>query len=122
MHEYSLAKEIANIVQEKIQSVEASNALSGITIKAGILSGVFPDSLSFYLEMIFQDMGWTNAKISIESVPAKYACQCGYIYVTEQLLSGCPLCNRFERHLIEGDQCIIETIEFYAKNSHKLKQ
>ena len=111
MHEYSLAKEIAEIVQEKMQSLPQKQSLSSITIKAGILSGIFPDSLSFYLEIIFQDMGWQNTKIYIESVPAKYACECGHLYTTEVLLSGCPLCGQFERNLVEGDQCIIETLE-----------
>lgn len=107
MHEYSLAKEIANIVKEKT----LNQSLVSISLKAGILSGVFPDSLSFYLELIFQDLGWKDVKIHIESVPAKYTCQCGKTYTTEALLSGCPDCGQFERSLIEGDQCIIETLE-----------
>jgi len=106
MHEYSIAKEISEIVIKNANN----NKIIAIELKIGSLSGVFSESVIFYLELIFNEKGLMPIKIKIEAENALFKCNCGKEYQADNLLLSCPECGKFERDIIAGNECIIKNI------------
>jgi Zn finger protein HypA/HybF involved in hydrogenase expression len=131
MHEFSIATEIVRITLEQVSlwknaqqlkqefqpavpaepGTQTNTHLKGIKLKIGTLTGIYPDSLLMYLEIIFKEKGIEQLDVKIETVPARYGCQCGHTYLADSLLSPCPVCQGFERSLIEGNECTLDSID-----------
>jgi hydrogenase nickel insertion protein HypA len=125
MHELSLATDIVKIAIEqataftqpasdkssKEEKDRINIPLVGIKLKVGVLTGIFPDSLHFYLDLILKEQGFENVSIQIESVDVRYTCSCGNTYIVDSIMEACPACGQFSRTLVEGNDCLIESIE-----------
>lgn len=107
MHEYSIAVQIAGIAEEQSDN----KPLKEISIGIGTLSGVFDESLKFYLEHIFHEKYNSGIEIRTEIITAEFKCSCGEKYTTDNILSPCPNCGKFERTIIKGNECIIKSIK-----------
>jgi hydrogenase nickel incorporation protein HypA/HybF len=107
MHEYSVASEIAAIVQQTAQG----RPVKKITLAIGALSGVFSESLLMYLELVLPDMGMNNVVIETKEVPALFACACGTEYNAENIATACPACGGYQRTIKAGHDCTVESIE-----------
>jgi hydrogenase nickel incorporation protein HypA/HybF len=107
MHEYSVATEIASIVQQTAQG----RRVKKITLAIGALSGIFSESLLMYLELVLPDMGMDGVRIETKETPAVFACACGNEYKAENMAQACPECGGYERTIKAGHDCIVESIE-----------
>ena len=107
MHEYSVASEIAAIVQQTAQD----RPVKKITLAIGSLSGIFTESLLMYLELVLPDLGMTSVAIETKEVPALFACACGIEYTAENIATACPACGGYQRVLKAGHDCTVESIE-----------
>jgi hydrogenase nickel incorporation protein HypA/HybF len=106
VHEYGIAKEIADMVIKKSEGRE----IASINLEIGTLAGIYSDSLSFYLELIFTEKGMDNIKINIEKIPYVFQCRCGHRYEANDFYFSCPECGGFEREIIKGRDCIVKHI------------
>jgi hydrogenase nickel incorporation protein HypA/HybF len=107
MHEYGIALEIANLVAEKA----AGRTVIAISLRVGALSGISGDSVSMYLDLVFREKSEKVPRITIEQAPASLQCACGNRYTAEKMFDPCPQCGGFDRTVLDGTECTIESIE-----------
>ena len=107
MHEFSVASSIAELVKRHA----GSRRVEKITVDNGVLSGVFADSLVFYLDLIMEEKGSKGVVIEVREVPARCACECGEVYETRRFTDPCPKCGGFKRRIERGKECVVESLE-----------
>ena len=107
MHEYSVASAIMNTAL----SAAGKRPVQKLTLRNGALSGVFAESLIMYLEMISEERGMSGLRIEIVPEKARFRCICGTEYESDNFLSACPSCNGYEREIVAGKECRLESIE-----------
>ncbi len=107
MHEYGVALEIAETALKNA----GGRRLSKVLLRIGDLSGVFAESLTMYLDLIFREKQKEPVTIVAEKVPARFKCACGAAYSPDKIFDPCPSCGGFDRTVIDGKECSIESIE-----------
>jgi hydrogenase nickel incorporation protein HypA/HybF len=107
MHEYGIALEIAELALRNAEG----KAVSKINLRIGELSGVFSESLAMYLELIFQEKQKNPPAVAVEKVGARFTCYCGNDYAPKKIFDPCPACGGFDRTVIDGKECSVESIE-----------
>ena len=107
MHEFSVAQSIANTVFTRV----SPEKLRKITLDIGTYSGVFPDSLKMYLELIVEERGAKGVELEMNKVPASCRCSCGESYKLEKFHDPCPKCGGYDREITEGKDCMIRSVE-----------
>jgi hydrogenase nickel incorporation protein HypA/HybF len=107
MHEYGVALQIVDMA---LKNADDRN-ITKINLSIGELSGVFSESLAMYLELIFQEKQNSTPIISVEKVGAKFKCSCKTEYAPLKIFDPCPSCGGFDRVVVDGNQCTLESIE-----------
>ncbi|MBN2188525.1 MAG: hydrogenase maturation nickel metallochaperone HypA [Chitinispirillaceae bacterium] len=107
MHEYGVAVEIA----ERAAAAAGGRRLSRVTIRIGALSGVFAESLAMYCDLLFREQQPNAVEIVAANVPARFRCACGAEYSPQKLFDPCPSCGGADRVVIDGKECLLESIE-----------
>jgi hydrogenase nickel incorporation protein HypA/HybF len=107
MHEYGVALEIA----ERAAAAAGSRRLSKITLRIGALSGIFAESLAMYCDLLFRGKQPAAVEIVPVNVPARFRCSCGTEYSPRKLFDPCPSCGGADRDIIDGKECLLESIE-----------
>ena len=107
MHEYGVALEIA----QTALSAAGSRRLSKVTLRIGELSGVFAESLAMYCDLIFREKQSERVEVVAMTIPARFTCACGTVYSPRKLFDPCPSCGGADRTVIDGKECLLESIE-----------
>jgi Zn finger protein HypA/HybF involved in hydrogenase expression len=107
MHEYGVAAEIADLALKNAQG----RRITAITLRIGDLSGIFIDSLTMYLELIFSEKNLKPPAIAATKIAAVFLCSCGNRYSPDKPFDPCPACSGFDRTIVDGQTCTIESIE-----------
>jgi Zn finger protein HypA/HybF involved in hydrogenase expression len=108
MHEYGVALEIVRMATEAAQG----RPIAKVTLAVGDLSGVFSESLTMYGDLLFHDAQPSHPVVfSVNKVKAAFRCSCGVTYSPLEIFDPCPECRGFDRTIVDGNQCIIESIE-----------
>jgi hydrogenase nickel insertion protein HypA len=111
MHELSVATDIADLAFGAAEG----RLIERLHISNGAFSGVFTESLRFYLEILLEEHQGKAADIAIQSVPARCLCDCGESYETDRFLTECPQCGGWHRKVESGLDCKLESIEVEDK-------
>ncbi len=111
MHELSVATDIADLAFGAAQG----RVIERLNIQNGVFSGVFADSLRFYLEILTEERQGRPAEVVIAETRARCVCECGRRYETDRFMEGCPACGGFKRKVEEGMDCRLESIEVEDK-------
>ncbi len=106
MHEYSISLEISKIAEKQADDKN----ISEIFLSIGTLSGIFDESLKFYLEQIFKKKYQSPVLITTEQIGAEFNCEYGKSNNTDNMLKPCPFCNNYTRTIVKGNECIIKSI------------
>lgn len=112
MHEFALAQNIVETIEEKVSADLAK--IVGIDLEVGAFSGVVVESLCFGLEAIFSERDVSGVKVNISRVPTVARCECGYEYELKDIFETCPGCQGFARQLISGMDVILKSVELAA--------
>jgi hydrogenase nickel incorporation protein HypA/HybF len=111
MHELGIAQNILEIVRQSVLR-EQIEAVRGIKIRVGRLSGVVPDSLDFCFNAIVSDTDMRRASLVIEQVPTASECRdCMHRFQVEEFDFACPACRSTNLELISGKELEIIEIE-----------
>ncbi len=111
MHELSVAESIWNVLQDEIKKLGDVKLIS-VKIVIGELSGVVPDALDFYLNLLKDDMGQPDTTFIYKYVPVKFQCQqCGHTFTVDKPLFACPKCGSSDVKIISGNEFYIDEIE-----------
>jgi len=107
MHEFSVAQSIADTVCSRVNP----ERLRKVTLDIGTYSGVFPDSLRMYLELIFEERNAKGVELEMNRVEASCVCECGENYKLDKFHDPCPKCGGYNREITGGKDCMIRTVE-----------
>jgi len=111
MHELSVAESIWNVINDELKKLKGKKLLS-VKIVIGELSGVVPDALDFYLNLLKDDMGQPQATFTYEYVPVQFQCQsCGNVFTVDKPMFTCPQCGSGDVKIISGNEFYIEEME-----------
>jgi hydrogenase nickel incorporation protein HypA/HybF len=107
MHELSVAEGLADAALE----AAAGRRVEALTISVGLFSGVYADSLAFYLQLLFEDRGLAAPRLDLKSPPARCRCECGLEHGLERAMDPCPSCGGHRRKVLEGRDCLLLSME-----------
>ena len=105
MHEMS----IAGAVVDTAVKHAAGRRVTVVTVRAGALRQVVPDSLQFYFGFMTRDTVCEGARLEVELVPARLAC-CGREWEIDWPDFRCPECGG-AASLVAGNELEVESIE-----------
>jgi hydrogenase nickel incorporation protein HypA/HybF len=110
MHEFSLAVNIIEIVEESLKANNASVA-DKLILEIGTLSGVEIPALEMAIESLKPGSVIENAVVKMEIVTAKATCtSCAAVYKPVEFYSPCPYCGSYQRSLTEGKELRVKSI------------
>jgi hydrogenase nickel incorporation protein HypA/HybF len=90
MHEASIVREILDVAGAR---AGAARVLQ-IRVQVGQLSGVSPDALAFYFEILRSDTVGPQAELEVALVPLRGRCvACGGAVDLPELTWSCPQCT-----------------------------
>lgn len=111
MHELSITEGILKIAVSEAAKYNVSKVLS-IKLKIGELSGVIPDLIQEYFNIISSDTVAHNAKIIVERVPGRIKClDCEVESPIERMRIKCPACGSFNVKIIAGREYYVDSME-----------
>ena len=109
MHEFSIAEDILDIVQE---NAGPGAQVDCVHLILGPLSGVSPDALLFCFPEVAKPLGMGTPRLVIEETAAKvHCCDCGLDYESKEFYDGCPRCDSMNRQILSGQELTVDWIE-----------
>lgn len=118
MHEISVARNILNIVGERVPE-EDLRSVRRINIRVGIGSGVLPSSLEFSFRAIASQTPLASASLTIEHVPFTIHCRtCGLLSTVDPFVTLCPKCFGVSTDIRSGMELQVVSIELAEHHEH----
>jgi hydrogenase nickel incorporation protein HypA/HybF len=110
MHEFSLAQNILEIVEETLKKNGVSHALE-VQLEVGTLSGVEIPALEMALESLKPNSVIETTEIKLIITKAKAVCRnCNKEYYPEDHFSPCPKCSSYAPDIILGKELLVKSI------------
>ncbi|MGD2034118.1 MAG: hydrogenase maturation nickel metallochaperone HypA [Bacteroidales bacterium] len=110
MHEFSLAQNIIEIVDESLKKNGVRKATE-IELEIGTLSGVEIPALEMAFESLKADSSVEQATIKLNIIKAKAVCRtCGKEFYPEDLFSPCPKCSAYGPEIVSGKELLVKSI------------
>ena len=111
MHELSLTEKILKIVLETATANQASK-VTAVKIVIGELSGIMPEAVATYFELIAKDTIAADAKLEFTSVKATLYCSaCNREFTKPDSDFSCPDCGNLGRLGASGHECAVTSSE-----------
>ena len=111
MHELAVTEGILNIAAAEAKKHGASRILS-IRLKIGEFSGVVPQLIQEYFDIVSRDSIADGAKLVVERVPATVKCaRCGAENRMEGFKHLCPSCGSDDITMLTGREFFIDSLE-----------
>jgi len=107
MHEYGVALDVAEIAL----NTASGKPITKVNLRVGALSGIFSESLTMYLELVLGERQGSPPAIAVTMADARFKCSCGSEYAPVKTFDPCPSCGGFDRAIIDGNECTVESIE-----------
>ena len=110
MHEFSLALNIIEIVDEALKTNGAKKAVE-VQLEIGTLSGVEISALEMALESLKPKSVIEHTEIKLIITKAKAVCRnCRKEYYPEDPFSPCPKCSSYGPEIISGKELLVKSI------------
>ena len=110
MHELSIAMNIVEIADEESKKAGATKVCE-IELEIGTMAGIVIDALEFALDEAKKNSVISDAKITINNIPAKARClDCDHEFDVEELFTPCPKCNSFRNDIIQGKELRVKRL------------
>lgn len=111
MHELPITQSIVNICSEEVEK-HNSGKVTKIKIKIGELSGIVPECIQTYFDIISSGTKVEGAQLDIEKVPLKFKCStCGFSGNMDLNVDNCPSCGSNELKISGGNEFYIDSME-----------
>lgn len=111
MHEQALTEKILRLVLAEAKAHGASR-ITKIRITVGELSGVVPESVDFYFQLIARGTIADGAELEFHPTPATLHCvHCDLDFSKLPGDFRCPHCGNLGRLTGIGQECLVESIE-----------
>jgi hydrogenase nickel incorporation protein HypA/HybF len=111
MHEASITESMLSLAVEKAEEAKATK-IASINLIVGELSGVVPDCVQFYFDVMSKNTIADGAKLNFETKPTQIRCRkCDIIFTPADHKWICPQCNETSVEIASGRECYMESIE-----------
>lgn len=111
MHELAITQSILDIAQKAAEEHGAKRVQS-VRIMLGEYSGVVPQCIQYYFDVISKGTIAEGAMLDIQRLPVVIHCNaCNMESQIERLHVSCPLCGSTDLKLIQGREFYIESLE-----------
>ncbi len=113
MHELAVTQGILDIAVKEADK-KNGRRITRISIKLGALSGMVPDCIQEYYDIISEDTPAYKARLDFDIVPAVIKCnECGSESEIKRYRLRCPVCDGNKVELIHGRELYIDSMEVY---------
>ena len=111
MHELAITQSILDI-SRKAAEEHGAKRIKRVLIKLGQYSGVVPQCIQYYFDVISKGTVAEGAVLDIQRLPVVILCHsCGQESPIDRLNVSCPLCGSTDLKLIQGREFYIESME-----------
>lgn len=111
MHELSVTKGVLKLCIEEGEKYKV-NKINKIKIKVGELTGLVPNCIAYYFNIVSKGTIAEEAEIIVEKVPVTINCeQCGFEGELGKNKYYCPSCNGIKYKIIKGREFYLDTME-----------
>ena len=111
MHELAITQSILDIAQ-KAAGEHGAKQVRSVRIMLGEYSGVVPQCIQYYFDVISKGTIAQGAVLDIRRLPVVIRCSsCGGERQIDRLHVSCPLCGSTDLKLIQGREFYIESLE-----------
>lgn len=111
MHELSLTESILNIAIDEAKKHNANKVLE-IKLKIGEMSGVVPELIQEYFNIVSHGTIADSAKLTVEYVPVTVEClDCKNQSKIDKLHFKCPVCSSTNIKLKTGREFYVDSME-----------
>ena len=110
MHEFSLAQNVVEIVEEAVTSHNASRATL-VVIEIGKLSGVEIEAFKTAMEALQPGTLMEGAEIDYDIKEGLAKCQkCGSSFSANNLFTPCPDCGTYHSDIVQGKELLVKSL------------
>ena len=114
MHEFSIASAVVDTAVRHA----AGRRVTVVSVRAGRLRQVVPDSLAFAFGLVTRETVCEGARLAYEEVPARLRCDaCDAEWEIEMPVFRCPTCGGGEVEVLTGEELEVESIEVTEEES-----
>ena len=111
MHELAITQSILDIAQKAAEE-HGAKIVQSVRIMLGEYSGVVPQCIQYYFDVISKDTIAEGAVLDIHRLPVVIHCNsCQQESQIDRLHVSCPLCGSTDLKLIQGREFYIESLE-----------
>lgn len=111
VHEYALTKRIVQIVNGAAAAHSAAR-VSAVYLVVGENSGILPDSVQMYFDMIARGTPGEGAALHMRTVRPEMRCpRCGVSFVRPRFSFACPACGALGVPTDVGNEFYVERAE-----------
>lgn len=111
MHELAITQSILDIARKAAQEHNVTRVRE-IRIKLGEYSGVVPQCVQYYFDVISQGTVAQGAELKMERLPILMRChQCQWEGQIDKHHIQCPACGSTQLKLLQGREFYVESLE-----------
>lgn len=111
MHEFSLATNIIEIVEDSVTKA-AKGRVTSITLQIGELTGVENTALITALESLMNTEMLEGAKIVLKAISGCALClECQTEYHLKNVFNVCPKCKSYMKEILHGKEFTVLSID-----------
>lgn len=111
VHELAITQSILEI---SLQAAQAQNArrIRTIRLTIGPFSGIVPECVQMYLDVLAKDTIAEGAKIEARTLPLRVRCRtCGQESEIDQRHIACPFCGGVDLQRLSGREFLVDSLE-----------
>jgi hydrogenase nickel incorporation protein HypA/HybF len=111
MHELSITQNIVDICSDEAEKHNVKK-VTEIRIKIGELSGMVPECIQTYFDIVSAGSRVEGAKLKIEKIPIKVLCKvCGFEGTIYSMSKSCSVCGSEDIKITGGNEFYIDSLE-----------
>lgn len=111
MHELSITQSILEI-SLKAAAEQHATRIRAIRLRLGAFSGVVPECVQMYLDVLAKGTAAEGAKIEAVTVPLRVECRaCGAVSEIDRRHIACPACGSVDLHRLSGREFLVDSLE-----------
>ena len=109
MHEASIVESLLDLVR---RSTPGGNRVRRIDVRVGLLTGVSPESMQLYFELLREGTICAEAELAVSLEPLLARCDtCGADHSLGEAVWICPACGAGSLTFRNGDELHLRSIE-----------
>lgn len=110
MHELAICKGIIEVAAAALSA--PMPRVSSVSVRIGRLTGVVPDSLRYYFDLLSPETPLAGAALLLEEVPIRGRCaDCSADFEIDTLTFTCPRCDSGFVDLLSGRELQVVSLE-----------